>query len=321
MITIKKIFRIFVVKIKKQKIMKKLLGGLFAVAIAIFMFSCNPTTQVTITVTPETVNAGAGTVVKFVYVLTPDAINNGELGDFEVTDSTGTKIKSATYSGTSSKTDSVTYTVPNNAVVGSTITLNFTATDGKSGKTNTMSADIKVVSLMPEIATVTGKQVLYVSTNASTPMGWQFTTDAVNITNANSNDADLTFFFNDARRQQIWSADAKANTDQAAYSTWTYSTTGKKQTKVQKYTGSKTFDQLTKEDINGITVTGTVPYTNSGYGVTMLQAGDICIFQLADGRKGAFKVAASNPPYTKSLLLSSNVTLDLKFQKTASAAK
>ena len=130
--------------------MKKLLGGLFAVAIAIFMFSCNPQTKVTITVTPETVNAGAGTVVKFVYVLTPDAINNGELGDFEVTDSTGKVLKSATYSGTSSKTDSLTYTVPNTANVGSTITLNFTAKDGKSGNSNTINADIKVFSLVPE---------------------------------------------------------------------------------------------------------------------------------------------------------------------------
>lgn len=292
------------------------------VATAVFFSSCGKTTIVTLTVNPDSVTAGPGQVVAFSVVLTPDVLNAGTVGSLDVTDGNGTSIYKNQYSNAvNSVTDSCDYTIPNDATIGSTISINFTATDGVSGKTNTVSATIKVGTTVPTLVTYTGKTVSYDSGNGSTDFGWQLTGTGVNITTVNSADADLCFFFNDTRRQQIWSPDAKGITDQAAYSTWTYSTTGKKSTLVQKYTGSKTFEQLTADDINGLTVIGTVPYTNSGYGVELVAANDIYIFQLSDGRKGAFKVSASNPPYTKSPAIASSITLDFSYQQSASSAK
>ena len=313
MITIQKYFSYLCCENLKTKIMKKLLGGIFAVAIAIFMFSCNPQTKVTITLTPDKADAGAGTVVKIVYTLTPDAVNNGELGDFEVTDGDGKTIKTATYSGTSSKTDSLEYTVPNDATVGSKITLNFTAKDGKSGLSNTVGFDITIVSLVPELVIKTGKQATYVSTSLNSTQWFKLGTDDVTLVDANSTDIDLAFVWNGTTTYlySVVSPDAQWIVDLYAANSITYNKTNKKNTKIQKYTGN--WDTLDKEAINNLTITSST-VSGGGNGVQNLTVGDVLVFQTADGRKGALKIT-SNAKVIK------HMTVDIKYQQTASAAK
>ncbi len=299
------------------------LGALAVLGFVTFFSSCNPDTLVTLNFKDniETVNAEPGEVVTIVYTLTPDAINNGELGQLVVKDDDLNEVANEQYSGTSTLTDSIDFTVPTDAVEGDQINLTFTATDGTSGLTSTKTFQINVVINLPAIITGTGT-VNYNSQSDTTEFGWQLVADAkgVTVTQVNSDDADLVFFFNDTYRQQILSPDAEQIMNQEAYSNWDYTLTGKKTTKIQEATEAD-FTGASDETVNALTVTSDV-HPGGGNGVDHVMANEYYKFELSDGRKGVFKVTASNPPYTKAPIIESNITLEFKWQEEpASAAK
>ena len=298
---------------------------LFAALVAILAVSCNSCspvdTLVDISVDPTDTTLAPGDSATFSVTLTPDVTNKGELGPCQVLGPDSTEVYSNTFSGSSSQTFTFTYAVPSNATDGSEIELIVIAKDGKSGKDATDKIHINVKMGLPEVVTVTGKTVNYNSTNANTELGWDLTADGTDVTIANDDNADLVFFFNDTYRQQILSPDAQQVENQAAYSSWDYSTTGKNTTKFKKMTADD-FDNATAESLDAISIDESVTHPGGGNGIDHVQEGDVYAFVLADGRKGLFKVSASNPPYAKSPAISSSITLDFKFQKgTAGDAK
>ncbi len=303
---------------KKVKFLFGALVAIFAVAFT----ACHPVdTLVDITVKPADTTLAPGEKATFSVTLTPDVTNKGELGACKVLGPDSTELYSNTFSGSNSETFTFDYTVPNDAVDGSSITLTVVATDGKSGKDATSQITINVELGLPEVVAVTGKTVNYNSTNANTELGWDLTADGTDVTIANDDNADLVFFFNDTYRQQILSPDAQQVENQAAYSSWDYSTTGKNTTKFKKMTADD-FDNATAESLDAISIDESVTHPGGGNGIDHVQEGDVYAFVLADGRKGLFKVSASNPPYAKSPAISSSITLDFKFQKgTAGDAK
>lgn len=301
--------------------MKKLSALLVGVIVSL-IWACTPDTVVEITLDPETLNAGPGQTVTIKVVLTPDVMNNGEVGDLVVTDADGNEVYSKTYNSANSVEDSVSYTIPQTAQVGSEITLTFTAKDGKSGKTSSKNATITVISLVPELVIETNKTATYVTTNMNSTQWFKLGTNSIELVNATSLDADIATGYNGASNvgHVILAPNNPWFVDSYGANGITYSTSGRKATKIMKYTGNLTYDQLTKEVLNGMTVTTNT--FNNGNGCNLVKPGDIYIFETVDGRKGAIKINSINPTSpTKEAALTATMNVDIKYQKTAGGAR
>ncbi len=295
--------------------------GAIAVAIAVFFTSCEKETTVDLTVDPFDTTAVPGDVVTFSYTLTPDVNKNGELGEFYI-ESDSTELYTETFSGSNSKTGTFDYTVPTDAEEGDIINLTFRAIDGKSGKESSTVATITVGSdepEYPEIVESTGNTVDYISTSTTTEFGWQLesTAKGVVITQVDSDDADLVYFWNDTYRQQLLSPDAQQIMQQEPYSNWSYSLSGKKTTKIQTATISD-WDNASCSTIDNINITYSETHPGGGNGIDHVADGEYYIFELDDGRKGVLKVSGSSVPYKyeKGEKIESSITLDFKFQAT-----
>jgi len=297
------------------------------VALVAVFTSCNPIVDAPeITVTPDmdTVYVAAvktGTTVTFTVVMTPHVEQGAEIASLTVTEGT-TELVSRTYAqGANSVTDTFTYVVAADHALGN-IDLVFETTDD-GGRAKSATATIVVAEDIPAFpAIVTGSgTVNYNSTSTTTEFGWQLTATAkgVTVTQVNSADADLTFFFNDTYRQQLLSPDAAQIEAQDTYSTWDYDVTGKKTTKIGVATASD-WTNATDESINNLSVTSEV-HPGGGNGVDLVAADDVFAIELSDGRKGLAKVTASNPPYKKGIVVASSITLEFKFQATPNSAK
>jgi len=255
----------------------------------------------------------AGATVDFEVVLTPQTIDGGELGTFNVSTSDST-IFTADYAGTTnSKTVTVSYTVPTDAVAGTSISLNFEATDNKSGQTNSAAATINVGSGIPEMVSVSNIQGSYTSTSTDNQMMFVLGTDGVTTEGATSTDGDLAFTWQTTYGYSICSPNAQWIHDLFDLNDINYTTSDKKETKIQKYDGSVAFADLTAEDLDTMTIT-TETLTGGGNGVQGLNEGDVVVFETQDGRKGALLVK-TNAKVTK------NMTADFKYQATSSAGK
>jgi hypothetical protein len=295
------------------------------IALVAVFTSCNPIVDapgVVVTQDVDTVYfeaAKTGTVVTFTIVITPDAVNGAELSELKITK--GDSITTIDLGGaTSSVTKTYTYTVTETTA--QTLTFKFEASN-LSGEAQEETATIKVMEAIPtdpEIITATGKTVNYNSTSATTEFGWVLdpTAKGVTISQVNSADADLVFFFNDTYRQQLLSPNAAQIEAQDAFSTWSYDVAGKNTTKIQKVTASD-WTNATEASINDLTVTSGT-HAGGGNGYANVAVDDVYAFELSDGRKGLCKVSASNPPY-KSPLIASTITLDFKYQETANSGK
>ena len=282
---------------------------------------CYLPAKIYISISPDYVRLESGESQYFVYTLIPDELAKSELGDFTVTDTNENIITTKSYSGIDPITDSIEFTVPDNDTVGTIITLTFTVTERTTGNQTTSTATIEVCSPLPDVATVTGKTVNYKSTDTNTQFGWYLTTNSVDVTFVDDTNADVVFLFNDTYRQQILSPDAQEIEIQDAYAFWDYDISNKKNTKFKKMTADD-FENATPESLDAISIAPSVTHPGGGNGIDKVQEGDVYAFVLADGRKGMFKVSASNPPYSKSPAIQSSITLDFKFQQgTAGDAK
>jgi hypothetical protein len=307
--------------------MRKLRNLFAAIAVLgiVGLFSaCTEETYVTITVNPATVTAAPGSVVTFVYTLSPDAINNGELGDFFVDQADGTNLYTETYSGGNSITDSVDITIPNNATVGTDLVLTFRAIDGKSGMEKSTTVTITVESGLPTLVTLTGKTLNYnnggtSSWNSSTPFyGIGNTEISLLSPSATASDIDVALCYQATYGVVLASPDASWFETMANVNTnvgWTAS--GKNHTKLEKLNGV-TWDQVTNEYLSTLTVTQTYVAGNSSNGVaaTNLVNGDLVAFETADGIKGVFQVTA-NSKDAKGNLATATITCDAKYIVTA----
>lgn len=293
--------------------MKFLLGSLLAVLALVFT-ACGPTeTKVDVTVTPTDTSVTPGSTVDFSVVLTPQTIDKGELGAFTVRDNNDSTIYTDDFSKeTNSKTVTVSYTVPETAVAGTTITLTFEAVDGKSGQSNAAQANITVVSGVPQMVTANNIQSTYNSTTLDNKMMFVLGSDGVTLDGGNSTDGDLAFVWQNDYGYSICSPNADWIAELFSYNGVTYTTSDKKITKIQRYNGDVTFDNLTAEDLDSLTVT-TETVQGGGNGVQDLNEGDVIVFETQDGRKGALEVI-TNAKVTK------NMTANLKYQATSSSA-
>lgn len=297
-----------------MKKMKLLFGAAF-VAVAMFFTSCNPTGALHITVTPESVTASPGQTVAFDVVLTPDAINGVKLGTYSVLYGIDSVLYTQNMNSSSqSQTATFDYTVPTNAALGTDIILTFKLVDPAGGNPATVAAVISVGSSTPQLVDVKSKTATYISTTFSNQMMYILGSDDVTTGGATSTDGDLAFVQQDDYGYSIVSPDCPWITELYSYNNLTYTTAGKHNTKIMKYTGA--WADLTAEAIDALTITSaTVSSANGvGNGVQNLTQGDIVVYETTDGRKGALKVI-TNAKVTK------NMTADLLYQGTAAAGK
>lgn len=288
--------------------------GALAILIATFFTACNPDTTVTLKVSPQDTTVAPGAKISYVATVTPSTADKGKLGDFVVTTADGKEVKKETLSGTSTKDVKFDYTVPADAKIGETITLNFKAKDGKSGKETTVAATIKVASGLPAVVSVPGKTLNYNSTSKTTQLGWDIQAKEVKVLPANDKNLDVVFMANTSYKQCLLSPDADLIKQQASYVKWIHSTTGKNKTKIQKKTAAD-WNDATDETLNKLTVTSSSPIHAKGLGngVSVVKNGDVYAFELADGRKGLMKVSASSG--FAAAKIDASITLDFKFQE------
>ncbi|MBN2892677.1 MAG: hypothetical protein JXL97_12485 [Bacteroidales bacterium] len=286
------------------------LGALAVLGFVSLFTACNPETSVTLNITPEEdVVAAPGDVVTFSFILTP--ATDGELGDFSITDADGNELFAATYSGNSSEEDSIQYTVPTDAVVGTDIVLTFTALDGKSGNQTTRTRGINVQSGIPEIVTATNITSDYSSTTLANNMMFDLTPTGVELEGGDYADGELAFVWQTTYGYSVCSPDAGWIADLYSYNGITYSTSDKQTTKIMKYTGA--WADLTQEAINALSITSET-VTGGGNGVQYLTAGDIIVYETEDGRKGALLVNTNSK-------IEKHMNADLMFQAEGTAAK
>ncbi|MBN2664451.1 MAG: hypothetical protein JXR68_12445 [Bacteroidales bacterium] len=292
-----------------MKNVKFFLGALAVLAVTFFT-ACTESTQVAVTINPTTTTAAPGDVVSYSVTLTPDAINNGELGDFFIETADGTQLYSQSFTGGNTDTLSYDYTVPANAVVGEDITLTFRAIDGKSGVEASTNATITVEIGLPDIVSATDIQTNYVSTSLANSMMFVLGETSCTTADGNSTDGDLAFVYQNTYGYSVCSPNATWIADLYNYNGVTYNTSNKNETKIALYNGN--WADLDQTTINNLTVT-TSTVAGGGNGVQNLNEGDIVIFETADGRKGALLVKTNAK-------ISMYMTADLMYQATPASA-
>ena len=218
--------------------MKKIKILLSIFVVAVFFSACDRVeTIVTVTVKQNLTTAAPGDTVVFNIFLSPDHLNKGELGAFSIlTDST--EIFTKTFSGTAVDSLTYNYVIPANAEVGKDIVLTFKAVDGKSNKENTATASISVKAGIPEILSVSAIQSSYVSTTLDNSMTFVLGADACTTTGGSSTDGDLAFVYQNTYGYSICSPNATWIHDLYSYNGIDYTTSDKKETKIQLYSGN-----------------------------------------------------------------------------------
>ncbi|MBN2892678.1 MAG: hypothetical protein JXL97_12490 [Bacteroidales bacterium] len=268
-------------------------------------FSCrNTSSEVLLTISPEFTYATQGETVSFVYVIIPDLLSDGELGEFYVRDSIGSEYFHEIYSGLNSVTDSFLYTVPDSAALGDTIKFVFTAVDGNSDYVTTSYAVIIVDEGYPEIVEASNITSEFISTSLTTKMMFDLTSSGVTMEDGQFIDGELAFIWYDTIGYSICSPNADLIALLFNENGITYSTEDKQVTKIMKYIGD--WKDLTQTSINNLSIISDTLY-NGDIGVLDLIEGDIIVFETTDGRKGALLV---NTNSKAEKLMNS----DLKFQ-------
>ena len=294
-----------------MKKIKFLFGMLAVIGLASLFSACDGTSSATVVniKLSDNVTAAPGEVVSIGYELSADVVGGGELGEFSVTDPDMNEVYSNALSGTSTVTDTLEYTVPSDAVVGTDIALTFTALDGKSGESNTKTFLITVEAGYPEIVTATTTSN-YVSTTLSNDMIFDLGETSVEMQGGDFSDGELAFVWQNTYGYSVVSPNATWIATLYGYNGITYSISDKQETKIMSYTGQ--WADLTQEAIDALTITSET-VAGGGNGVQNLTEGDIVVFETADGRKGALKVNTNAK-------VSKNMTADLAYQATPGTA-
>ncbi len=277
---------------------------------------CNMHAKVKITAPQTEFSVESGDTLFIKYTLTPDSNHCGELGMLVLLPEQGvfpyeqhsdSIFSQKQYSGTNPVTDSVMYIVKD--TIGTKNYLNLLAIEGKTFNSTKLRISINVVDA-PEVdtiglQTITGITARYISTSLDNEMMFYLTDSNVLVLSAKDSIGDLAFVYQHTYGYSICAPNADWIHDLYSYNGINYTTSNKKETKIQLYTGN--WADLTLETIDSLTViTSTI--AGGGNGVQNLNEGDIVIFETEDGRKGALLVKTN-------VKITRRMTADFKYLK------
>ena len=294
--------------------MKKIyfiLSSFSLVVLFALLTSCpSSMTIVPITISPADTVLEAGDSVSFSILLTPDELNGGELGMFTISEDS-TVLFTKEYSGISPDSLTYKYVVATTAIEGDVINLMFETIDSKSELSNTVQTTIEVIvhNISPILADDIA--LTYVATSINESSFLIAGTDSV--TYGNDDDVDLVYVYNEAYGYGVMSPNASWVHECFAENNEDWIISTKKETKVQKYTGSIAFEDFTAESINELTITNDEVYEGSGNGC-LIEANDIVVFKTSDGRKGVLLITSSSK-------ITTNIEGSVKYQSEANSSK
>jgi len=289
--------------------MKKLtfLSILVFFSIVLTSYDSCEDSYVKVTATPDKVEATPGEEVTFAFSFTP--VNDGEIDHFYVSIDYGQEIELA------KDAKEYKYTMPEGSE--GMIDFVFKTVDIHEGKIYSTSVYIDRIApaqTTPEMVTVTGKTVNYSAYTTTTELGWSIGSDGVVISESNDDDLDIVFLYDLDFQRQLYSPEANYIGVTAESAEWSYSTSTKKLTKIDKVTESD-WTNATAETLNNLSVAGNL-IQSTGIGYNNVAVNDVYAFELADGRKGLMKVISST---VEEYELMGDMTLDFKFQATAAS--
>jgi hypothetical protein len=278
-----------------MKKIKFLLSMLAVVGLVSLFSACTETeTVVTVTITPDSdsIYAAPNDVVAFAYTLTPDVVENGEVGNFYISDGT-TDFVDTNFASTSSVSGTFNYTVPSDAVAGTVISLTFDVTDAVSGQHTVESVQINVETGFPEIVTDTEVEATYNSQNIANTMIFDLLNTGVEMKGGTFEGGELAYAYNGTYGYNILSPDNSCITSWLGSS---YTTSDKQTTKIMEYTGN--WDDLDQETLDALVITSETVLDGNGiqvghdeaYPVGAVTDIDMVVFETEDGRKGALKI-------------------------------
>ena len=207
-----------------------------------------------------------------------------ELGTFTVKDNSGIVYKKNLYGYYDHFY--YDYTVPDDAEIGSTITLIFEATEKYSGN---ITADTFYFEVNYDL--YSDYNSLYF--NGSTlyeQMMMYFDYGYIHTTDGTSSYGDIAFVWDDTYGYSLVSPDAPWIISVFNENNVDYDTTNKRTTLLAPYTGNTSWDQISANTIYNFTINPTT-VSGGGYGIQNLQEGDIIMFKTQNNVKGAIYIS------------------------------
>jgi hypothetical protein len=270
-----------------MKTLKNLAFGLLGVLVAVLFTACPiPQGQVSITIDPAgNLTVKPGQVVTWNVTLTPDSVNKSTLGKFYVLANNDTVFATDLQNSSEPRSFQVNYTVPADAQNGQQITVTFIAYDGVSGLQSSLSVTLTVeAEYYVESDNITFE---YVSTSLDNQMMLLLSKDGYQLRDGEDTLAQIAYIYVGDQDNLIHNTLASPNAyeiaDAYSYNGIEYTTDDKQITFFKRVTGQYTWDAITKDDVDNLTVNETnTDYIgnsqNLGYGVSPVEVGDIVAF-------------------------------------------
>ena len=315
-------------KIKKQLVMKKIkliLAAVIAVAGLLFT-ACNPTSNgnVSLVIQPadSIMAVEPGQTISWHITISPDAVERSTVGQLTVTEirnGVSNVLVTNVYNSETTVEDDFSYTVPDDANDGEQIQIVFTATDGLSSNQATFTVTLAVNAVV--YVEGTDLTFTYVSTSLDNEMMAVLSRDGISLAGGTSTTGQLAFIYvgdtTNLIHNTIASPNAQEIADAYSYNGINYTTDDKQVTFYKKVT-DVTWDGVDANYINNIVLDeNSTDYIagspNLGYGVSMLQVGDLVAFNNPQtGVKGVLKV--TNIQWAKSgVKITATMTVDIKY--------
>jgi len=197
------------------------------------------------------------------------------------------------------------YDVPDDAIAGSTITLTCEAIDANSGLSTTEDIIINISDALP-LEEWSGT-LTYTSTDLNNHFMLACKSDGAITVNGNSNEGDIAFNYQVNYGNNIVSPNADWTEILYSYNNITYTANDKKETKIQFYSGYTDWENINADFFQDINI-NTSTVIGGGNGVQGVEQGDIILFEMEDGRKGAIKVLYTDYKIT------TNMQIAVKYQ-------
>ena len=227
----------------------------------------------------------------YIYLYT-DNNEISNIGEFKIKEG-DTVLYSSDFSNNSNSTEYIDfdYTVPNDAQGGEQIIFTLEATDAYSGNVTTETLTIEIEASPTLIESTFSLE--YSSTTLTNTMMLVCDPSGISVAGGSSTEGDLAFVWNNIYGYSIVSPDAYWIAELYSYNGITYTTSDKKNTKIQQYTGSYSWSDLNATRIEDLYIYSST-ITGGGNGVQGVNTGNILAFETEDGRKGVFLVTSNN---------------------------
>ncbi len=208
------------------------------------------------------------------------------------------------------------YEVPANLAEGSSVTITFSASnkDGEASEDFTFTvATGGGDEPEAEVVEYTGKTLTWNSTSKTSTTALVVDGGSVEAIGTNS---DVVFAWQNTYGYSLVSPDAEWITDLYDANSITYATDDKNHTKLEKVTSA--WDDIDVAFLEALSITE-ADLSGGGVGVEDLAAGDIVVFETADGKFGAIKVTTAGAK--KNTMIEKSITVDVKVLEEAEAVK